>query len=85
MGVHNLWTLLSPAGRKLELKALENRKIAVDISIWVIQMVYGFMQKGNKEFRNAHLIGIFKRIIYLLLLKIKPIFVFDGKPPSLKT
>jgi hypothetical protein len=36
MGVHNLWTLLSPAGRKLELKALENRKIAVDISIWVI-------------------------------------------------
>lgn len=47
-------------------------------------MIYGVISKGKKEFKNIHLVGIFKRLIRLLSLKVKPVFVFDGKPPDLK-
>jgi DNA excision repair protein ERCC-5 len=44
------------------------------------------MQRGLElqSVRNAHLICIFKRILYLLEHNIKPVFVFDGKAPELK-
>lgn len=48
-------------------------------------MLYGFAsRKMNSEFKNIHLVGIFKRLCRLLSLGIKPIFVFDGKAPDLK-
>ncbi|KAL4433534.1 hypothetical protein ABPG74_002931 [Tetrahymena malaccensis] len=85
MGVQGLWTLLSPAGRKLKVEALEGQRLAIDVSIWVIRMLYGFASRRmNNEFKNIHLVGIFKRLCRLLSLGIKPIFVFDGKAPELK-
>ncbi len=33
---------------------------------------------------TSHLVGLFNRTINLLENKIKPIWVFDGKPPELK-
>ncbi|KAL4482547.1 hypothetical protein ABPG72_005790 [Tetrahymena utriculariae] len=85
MGVQGLWTLLSPAGRKLKVEALEGQRLAIDVSIWVIRMLYGFAsRKMNSEFKNIHLVGIFKRLCRLLSLGIKPVFVFDGKAPELK-
>lgn len=84
MGVHGLWTLLSPAGRKVKVEALNGQILAIDISIWVLQMFYGFISAGSHEFRNVHLLGVFRRIVKLLIHGIKPVFVFDGKPPELK-
>ncbi|EAS06115.1 XPG amine-terminal domain protein (macronuclear) [Tetrahymena thermophila SB210] len=85
MGVQGLWTLLSPAGRKLKVEALEGQRLAIDVSIWVIRMLYGFASRRmNSEFKNIHLVGIFKRLCRLLSLGIKPVFVFDGKAPELK-
>jgi flap endonuclease-1 len=33
---------------------------------------------------NRHLVGLFNRSISFMENKIKPIWVFDGKPPELK-
>jgi len=47
-------------------------------------MIYGFLEKENENSNKHFLIGIFTRILKLLCLNIKPVFVFDGKPPDLK-
>ena len=38
MGVQGLWDLLGVTGRRVEVQALGNKKIAVDASIWVVQV-----------------------------------------------
>ena len=57
--------------------------MAIDVSIWMIKILHG-MSKAGVNFENVHLIGILKRIIYLMEFGIKPVFVFDGPPPDLK-
>lgn len=82
-----MWTLLSPAGVKIDPKSLRGKKLAIDVSIWVMKIIYGFISKPNmtsSEFSNIHLIMILRRLVTLLELGIKPVFVFDGKPPELK-
>lgn len=82
MGVQNLWLLLSPAAQKLPQSFLKGKRLAIDISIWVIHILHGYLGSGN--FENIHLLGIFKRLIRLLSLEVKPVFVFDGKVPEIK-
>ena len=55
-----------------------------DVSIWLNQAVKGFRDKSGNAVANAHLLGLFHRICKLLFYRIRPIFVFDGKAPSLK-
>ena len=38
MGVQNLWELLQPVGRTVDLQTLANRRYAVDASIWIVQV-----------------------------------------------
>ena len=85
MGVDNLWSLVAPKGRKLKLSALEDKVIAIDASMWMYQFARSLKDPETGEpLRGAHIMGFFRRICKLLLLKIKPIFVFDGPPPLLK-
>jgi len=58
--------------------------LAIDVSIWLLKMIHGYLQLGSEEYRNIHLTGIFRRIVKLLFYGIKPVFVFDGKFPELK-
>ncbi len=78
MGVKGLWLLLTPSGKRIDIRALQGQRLAIDVSIWVIKLVYGHMTSGRGEIKNIHLTGIFKRLVKLLMLKIKPVFVFDG-------
>ena len=84
MGVHGLWTILAPAAKQLKGWSMDGKILAIDASIWIIQMKYGYAKIGGEEVEIGYLIGIFKRILKLLLYGIKPVFVFDGKFPEIK-
>lgn len=84
MGVTGLWRLIEPAGKPVPVETLENKVLAVDISIWLHQMVKGYQDAKGAPVANAHLIGLFQRLCKLLYFRIKPVFVFDGGFPELK-
>lgn len=84
MGVQNLWVLLSPVGRQIELESLERQVLAVDASIWLTQFVKAMRDDEGKMIKNAHLIGTFHRVAKLLFFGIRPVFVFDGQTPEIK-
>ncbi|KAG9130143.1 hypothetical protein Leryth_019946, partial [Lithospermum erythrorhizon] len=84
MGVHNLWELLAPVGRRVSVETLAGKKLAIDASIWMIQFMKAMRDEKGEMIRNAHLVGFFRRICKLLFLRVKPVFVFDGATPALK-
>ncbi|KAK9861414.1 hypothetical protein WJX84_011927 [Apatococcus fuscideae] len=84
MGVQGLWSLLEPVGRRINIEALSNKKVAVDASIWLVQFIKAMRDDKGEMLRNAHLVGFFRRICRLLFHRIRPVFVFDGATPALK-
>ncbi|XP_038715642.1 DNA repair protein UVH3 isoform X2 [Tripterygium wilfordii] len=84
MGVHGLWELLSPVGRRVSVETLAGKKLAIDASIWMVQFMKAMRDEKGEMVRNAHLLGFFRRICKLLYLRTKPVFVFDGGTPALK-
>lgn len=84
MGVTGLWKLVEPCGQPVPVEMLENKILAVDISIWLHQVVKGFQDNRGSALANSHLLGLFHRLCKLMYYRIKPVFVFDGKVPSLK-
>ncbi|ESO05925.1 hypothetical protein HELRODRAFT_188230 [Helobdella robusta] len=84
MGVKGLWKLLEPTGKAVSCQSLTGKVLAVDVSLWLHQLLKGMRDNKGQPIRNAHLIGLFKRICKLLFFGIKPIFVFDGSVPILK-
>jgi DNA excision repair protein ERCC-5 len=84
MGVNNLWQLLSPVGRRINVESLERKILAVDVSIWLVQFIKAMRDDEGKMVKNAHLIGTIRRICKLMYHRIRPVFVFDGGVPALK-
>uniref|UniRef100_A0A0D6R589 Flap endonuclease 1 n=1 Tax=Araucaria cunninghamii TaxID=56994 RepID=A0A0D6R589_ARACU len=94
MGVKGLTKLLadnSPnAIKEQKFESYFGRKIAVDASMSIYQFLIVVGRVGNETLTNeagevtSHLQGMFTRTIRLLEAGIKPVYVFDGKPPDLK-
>uniref|UniRef100_A0A182IM83 XPG N-terminal domain-containing protein n=1 Tax=Anopheles atroparvus TaxID=41427 RepID=A0A182IM83_ANOAO len=84
MGVLGLWKLIEQSGKPVPLDTLENKVLAVDISIWLHQVIKGFQDSKGSALPNAHVLGLFHRLCKLMYYRIKPIFVFDGGVPVLK-
>ncbi|KAI7741378.1 hypothetical protein M8C21_000838 [Ambrosia artemisiifolia] len=84
MGVHGLWDLLSPVGRRVSVETLAGKRLAIDASIWMVQFMKAMRDEHGEMVRNAHILGFFRRICKLLFLRTKPVFVFDGATPALK-
>jgi len=68
---------------------LQYKKIAIDISILLYQVIIAIRNSGSdltnkKGDITSHILGLFNKTIYLLKKKIIPIYIFDGKPPLLK-
>uniref|UniRef100_UPI00398EB4FB flap endonuclease 1 n=1 Tax=Pristiophorus japonicus TaxID=55135 RepID=UPI00398EB4FB len=66
------------------------RKIAIDASMSIYQFLIAVRQDGNvlqneDGETTSHLMGMFYRTIRMMENGIKPVYVFDGKPPTLKS
>lgn len=93
MGIKGLTKLLGDnaprAIKQQEAKALFGRKVAIDASMCIYQLLVA-VRTGVDNLTNddgmvtSHLNGLFYRSIRLIELGIKPIYVFDGKPPPMK-
>jgi flap endonuclease-1 len=77
--------------REIELQSLAGKRIAFD----AYNMLYQFLSiirdkftgeylKDSKGRVTSHLSGLFYRTANFVEIGIKPIFVFDGKPPEFK-
>ena len=94
MGILGLSKLLCDkapsAVKENEIKNYFGRKVAIDASMAVYQFLIAIRQDGNQLTNDdgevtSHLAGLFYRTIRLLDNGIKPVFVFDGKPPQMKS
>lgn len=84
MGVHSFWDIVGPTAKPVRLESLQDKKMAVDASIWIYQFLKAVRDQEGNRVPNAHIVGFFRRICKLLYFGIKPVFVFDGGVPVLK-
>lgn len=98
MGIHGLFPLLKKEAPnsyiETDKKKYTDKVIAIDASIFLYQFMIQIRTRGENGFSQmltdssgdvtSHLQGFLSRTVNLLENKIKPVFVFDGKPPELK-
>ncbi|KAF4522516.1 hypothetical protein B566_EDAN002601 [Ephemera danica] len=94
MGILGLSKLISDivptAVKESEIKHYFGRKVAIDASMSLYQFLIAVRSEGAQLTSadgetTSHLMGTFYRTIRLVENGIKPVFVFDGKPPELKS
>lgn len=77
-------------GKPIELEQLAGKRIAIDSFNWLYQFLAiirgadGNPLMDSRGRVTSHLSGLFYRTINLLEAGVKPIYVFDGKPPEFK-
>ncbi|XP_031403228.1 flap endonuclease 1 isoform X3 [Punica granatum] len=94
MGIKGLTKLLADnapkAMKEQKFESYFGRKIAIDASMSIYQFLIVVGRSGTEMLTNeagevtSHLQGMFSRTIRLLEAGIKPVYVFDGKPPEMK-
>ncbi|THG07382.1 hypothetical protein TEA_016174 [Camellia sinensis var. sinensis] len=94
MGIKGLTKLLADnAPKSMKEQKFESyfgRKVAIDASMSIYQFLIVVGRIGTETLTNeagevtSHLQGMFTRTIRLLESGLKPVYVFDGKPPDLK-
>jgi flap endonuclease-1 len=92
MGIKNLLKFLSDYPEIIKENVSNNfygKKIAIDISILIYQVVIAIRNSGsdltnNKGEITSHILGLFNKTLSFLEKGIIPIYVFDGRPPQLK-
>ena len=95
MGIKGLFPFLSEnaplAIKETKLEAMTGRTLAIDASMCLYQFIVAVrLGEGQSNLTNeagevtSHIQGFLTRTIRLLEAGIKPVFVFDGKPPELK-
>lgn len=76
--------------REVTLEELSGRAIAIDAYnalyqfLAIIRQADGTLLMDSRGRITSHLSGLFYRTINLLELGIKPVYIFDGKPPEVK-
>ncbi|XP_011633419.1 flap endonuclease GEN [Pogonomyrmex barbatus] len=81
MGVKDLWNILSPLCERKPLYELEGKTIAIDLSGWVVdsQTIVDNAVQPKMYLRNLYF-----RTAFLLMHGIFPVFILEGKAPTLK-
>lgn len=94
MGILGLSKLVADivpnAIKESEMKNYFGRKIAIDASMCLYQFLIAVRSEGVQLTSvdgetTSHLMGIFYRTIRMIENGIKPVYVFDGKPPQMKS
>jgi flap endonuclease-1 len=76
--------------KEINLSDLKGKTIAIDAYVTLYQFLTTIRQPDGTPLKDSsgnitsHLSGLFYRNINLLQEGIKPVYVFDGKPPELK-
>ncbi|KAJ1973596.1 Elongation of fatty acids protein 2 [Dimargaris xerosporica] len=94
MGIHGLTKVIgdhaSAAIVSSDIKNFFGRKVAIDASTSLYQFLVAVRLSDGQNLQNeagettSHLLGMFYRTIRMVEHGIKPLYVFDGKPPQLK-
>lgn len=91
LGLSKLIADLAPAAiKENEIKNFFGRKVAIDASMSLYQFLIAVRQDGGAMMTSedgsttSHLMGMFYRTIRMVENGIKPVYVFDGKPPTMK-
>jgi flap endonuclease-1 len=93
MGIHGLTKVIADhaaaAMKDVPISQLFGRKVAVDASMSIYQFLISVRQNGevltnDSGDTTSHLYGLFFRTIRMTENGIKPCYVFDGKPPTMK-
>ncbi|XP_031261309.1 flap endonuclease GEN-like 2 isoform X2 [Pistacia vera] len=83
MGVKNLWDILESCKKTLPLHHLQNKRVCIDLSCWMVQL-----KKVNTSYAShydkLYLRGLFHRLRALIALNCTLIFVTDGSIPAIK-
>ena len=93
MGIKGLFKFIKKyapsAINEITVADLKNKTIAFDTSILLYQFVIAIRNNGEDLVNNegkitSHIHAIIMKTLSFLKKKINPIYVFDGKPPSIK-
>jgi len=94
MGIKHLFQLIKEEAplsiREGEIKQHFGRKVAIDASMSIYSFLIAVRSDGQQLMNDAgettsHLMGMFYRTLRMVDAGIKPLYVFDGKPPKLKS
>lgn len=95
MGIKGLNAVIADnapnALKALEIKSFFGRKVAIDASMSLYQFLIAVRQQDGQQLQNetgettSHLMGMFYRTLRIVDNGIKPLYVFDGAPPKLKS
>ena len=99
MGIHKLMTLIQEkapkAIKQVQMEMLTGKVVACDASMAIYQFIIATQTMksgfGINELRDedgnltGHLVGLFHRTIQFMESGVKPVWVFDGKPPEMKS
>jgi len=87
----NIRDIIPPQARQeVELKALKGYVIALDAYNMIYQFLSAIRQPDGTPLKDSqgrvtsHLSGLFYRTVNLVEEGLKPVYVFDGKPPEMK-
>lgn len=78
------------AFKEVSMKNLFGRKVAIDASMCLYQYLIAVRQLDGQQLSSddgettSHLLGMFYRTVKIVESGVKPLYVFDGKPPVLK-
>ncbi|CAL5364361.1 unnamed protein product [Camellia sinensis] len=83
MGVKNLWDILESCKKTLPLHHLQNKRVCIDLSCWMVQLHN--VNKSHCSLKDKlYLKGLFHRLRALIALNCSLILVTDGSIPAIK-
>ncbi|KAF2753600.1 flap endonuclease 1 [Pseudovirgaria hyperparasitica] len=94
MGIKNLFQIIKEnapdAVKEGDIKNQFGRKVAIDASMSIYSFLIAVRSDGQQLMSDtgettSHIMGMFYRTLRMVDAGIKPLYVFDGAPPKLKS